>query len=440
MIIKFSVQNFGSIKDEQVLSFEADKSKHLEDHYIIPVNGLRLLKLGLIFGANASGKTTVLKALDFLGKIVLHPEEKKTDIFNFNPFLFDPDTPNQNTILSIEFIQNSVRYYYEVELNKKAIVREELNFYNPNKANVFKRTTNLDTQFSEISFGSKIRTDKIFEKTLESNTLWNNTVLGGFLKTNIELKELKNATDWFTSHLSPLIHPGTRLDTFVITQLNDSTIKKEDILQILQKADLNISDLHIKKEKTKGLNFEELANSMKPYQTDTLLFPCSLEFEHTLDDKRYNLPFNLESQGTQQYCGFAGILSQATRESFVFLIDELESSLHPDLYTHFLLSFLINSKKSQIIATTHNREILNNKDIFRNDAIWITDKSENCATKLYSLSDFDTSVIRDTSNIYNAYKIGKLGGIPNTGDYYIDIEAVAGSLNGRGKGLEFTTQ
>jgi len=422
MIVKFSVQNFGSIKDEQILSFEADKSEHLEDYYIIPINGLRLLKLGLLYGANASGKTTILKALDFLGKIVLHPEEKKTDIFNFNPFLFDPNTPSQNTILSIEFIQNSVRYYYEVELNKKAIVREELNFYNPNKANVFKRTTNLGTQFSEITFGSKIKTDKIFEKTLESNTLWNNTVLGGFLKTNIELKELKDATDWFANHLSPLIHPRTRLDTFVITQLNNSTIRKEDILQILQKADLNISDIHIKKEKTKELGFEELISSMKSYQKDALLFPYSLEFEHTLNDKRYNLPFNLESQGTQRYYGFAGILSQAIRESFVFLIDELESSLHPDLYTHFLLSFLINSKKSQIIATTHNREILNNKDIFRNDAIWITDKSENCATELYSLSDFDTSVIRDTSNIYNAYKIGKLGGIPNLGDYYIDIE------------------
>ena len=422
MIVKFSVQNFDSIKDEQILSFEADKSEHLEDYYIIPINGLRLLKLGLLYGANASGKTTILKALDFLGKIVLHPEEKKTDIFNFNPFLFDPNTPSQNTILSIEFIQNSVRYYYEVELNKKAIVREELNFYNPNKANVFKRTTNLGTQFSEITFGSKIKTDKIFEKTLESNTLWNNTVLGGFLKTNIELKELKDATDWFANHLSPLIHPRTRLDTFVITQLNNSTIRKEDILQILQKADLNISDIHIKKEKTKELGFEELISSMKSYQKDALLFPYSLEFEHTLNDKRYNLPFNLESQGTQRYYGFAGILSQAIRESFVFLIDELESSLHPDLYTHFLLSFLINSKKSQIIATTHNREILNNKDIFRNDAIWITDKSKNCATELYSLSDFDTSVIRDTSNIYNAYKLGKLGGIPNLGDYYIDIE------------------
>jgi len=75
-----------------------------------------------------------------------------------------------------------------------------------------------------------------------------------------------------------------------------------------------------------------------------------------------------------------------------------------------------------MIATTHNREILNNKDIFRNDAIWFTDKSKDSATELYSLADFDSSVIRDTSNVYNAYKIGKLGAVPNLGDYYIDVD------------------
>lgn len=407
MIIKFSVQNFGSIKDKQTLSFEADKSNHLEEYYIIPINGMRLLKLGMIYGANASGKTTVLNALDLLRNIALKPKEKKTDELDFNPFLFDSETPKQNTILSIEFIQNSVRYYYEVELNKKAIVKERLDFYNPHKANVYQRTTNLETQFSEITFGSKIKTDKIFEKTLESNTLWNNTVLGGFLKTNIELKELKDATDWFGIYLSPLVSPNGKLDNFISNIIETSLINKEKVIKLLQNADFNISDI-ILEEKDKNIDIR------------TKLYEIKLE--HTVNNNKYELPFNLESEGTQRYYGLAGFLDLIIRTSRGLAIDELESSLHPDLFTHFLLSFLINSKQSQIIATSHNREILNNKDIFRNDAIWITDKSENCSTELYSLADFDTSVIRDTSNIYNAYKIGKLGGIPNLGDYYIDLE------------------
>jgi AAA15 family ATPase/GTPase len=379
------------------LSFEADKSTHLEDYYIIPsIGGLRLLKLGLIFGANASGKTTVLKALDFLRDLVLKPKEQKTTPLEISPFLFDTDTRNQNTVLSIEFIQNGIRYYYEVELNKHAIAKEELYFFNPNKANVFKRTTDFGKQLSQITFGSKIKNDKIFEKILEANTLWNNTVLGGFLKTNIESKELKEVTAWFSDYLRPLISSETNLIKYTTSRIDKSILQKEAVIDILNAADFNISDLLIKKE-------EE-----------------SLSVEHSVNNEKYFLSFADESQGTQRYYGFAGVLCLLIKDSVAFPVDELEASLHPDLFIHFLLSFLVNSKKSQIIATTHNREILNNKDIFRNDAIWITDKADSCATELYSLSDFDSSVIRDTSNIYNAYKTGKLGGIPNLGDYYID--------------------
>ena len=99
MIINFSLQNFGSVKDKQTLTFEADKSEHLNDYYIIDVSGFRLLKLALIYGANASGKTTILKGLEFLRDLVLEPEEKKTDSLEFRPFLFDKETPNQYIIL-----------------------------------------------------------------------------------------------------------------------------------------------------------------------------------------------------------------------------------------------------------------------------------------------------------------------------------------------------
>ncbi len=431
MIVNFSVQNFGSIKDKQTLSFEADKSTHLEDYYIISAaGGLRLLKLALIYGANASGKTTILKAMDFLRELVLEPAEKKTDSLDFSPFLFDNETPKQNSIIYIDFVQNDIRYNYEVELNKNAVSKEELNFFNPNKANVFKRTTDIEKQFTEITFGSKIKKDKTFEKTLESNTLWNNTVLGGFLKTNIELKELKEATDWFKEYLKPLIYTRTELEGYVTSRINKTEIEKDIVVNILKKADFNISDILIQtedKEIPEGF-FEFLEKQVKSQEERIKELKNKgkftidkLEFEHTVKNNKYSLPFELESQGTRRYYGFAGLLSLLIKNSIAFPIDELEASLHPELYVHFLLSFLINSKESQIIATTHNREILTNKDIFRNDVIWFTDKSETCATELYSLSDFDSSVVRDTSNIFNAYKTGKLGGTPNLGDYYIDI-------------------
>lgn len=430
MIINFSVQNFGSIKDKQTLSFEADKSAHLEDAYIVNFGGQRILKLALIYGANASGKTTILKALDFLRDLVLEPERKKTNELEFNPFLFDLNTPKQNSIISIEFFQNDIKYFYEVEFFKKAIVSEALFFHNPNKANVFKRKTNLSNQFTEISFGNKISADKVFEKTLESNTLWNNTVLGGYLKTNIDLKELQEVVDWFKNYLSPLVYTRTELEGFVTSRIESKEISKADVVTILKKADFNISDIVIeeKEEKIPDGLIEFLKNQVKEY-SDKInkleergkVTSVNIEFEHTVNNTKYTLPLEFESQGTRRYYGFAGLLAMLIKNSTAFSIDELEASLHPDLYLHFILSFLLNSKTSQIIATTHNREILDNKDIFRNDAIWFTDKQDSCATELYSLTYFDSSIVRNTTNILNAYKSGKLRGTPNLGDTFIDL-------------------
>ena len=435
MLINFSIQNFGSIKDKQTLSFEADKSKHLENYYIIETNGLRLLKLGLIYGANASGKTTILNALEFLRTLVLNPKNQKTQTFDFEPFLFNDKTPRQNTVFEIEFIQNDMRYLYEVELSKEAIVREELYAYNPKKSNIFKRTTDLQNKFTKIEFGNKIKISKSAEGTLENNTLWNNTVLGGFLKTNIDIEEFVDILDWFSSYLNTLINPQSNLSK-VLKQTLSNSQNKAILVQILKKADFNISNIHIRKEifEITGINdfieyperfYNKDNDKDREFRliSDKQVSTEHVEFEHMVNDKSYMLALIMESQGTQRYYGLAGALYTLIKDSVLFSIDELESSLHPDLFVHFLLSFLANSKKSQIIATTHNREILNNKDIFRNDAIWITDKNNaNCATELYSLADFDTSVIRDTSNIYNAYKLGKLGGIPNLSDYYIESD------------------
>lgn len=431
MIVNFTIQNFGSIKDKQELSFEATNSTDLENHYVVePVKGIRLLKLILIYGANASGKTTVLKALEFLKDIVLDPHDKKTEKFDLHPFLFDELTPQENTILSLEFIHNKIKYGYEVELNRNAIIREELNFYNPNKANVFKRTTDINKQLTNIKFGSKISRSKSFEKSLEGNTLWNNTVLGGFLKTNIELQELKEVTDWFYESLKPLVYTKTDLESFVTNEINDGNIIKENVINILQKADFNISDIVFNEEEKEipksfieflERNDKNSKDRVAELKANSKFTTINLEFEHTVNNSKYKLPFEKQSQGTQRYYGFAGLLDLLLHNSMIIPIDELEASLHPDLYIHFLLTYLINSKESQIIATTHNREILINKDIFRNDSIWFTNKDDQNSTELYSLSDFDSKTVRDTSNIFNAYKIGKLGGIPQLGDYFLDI-------------------
>jgi len=410
MIVNFSIQNFGSIKDKQTLSFEADDSNHLEDTYVVHTAGKRLLKLALIYGANASGKTTVLKALDFLRDLVVNPKEKKTDILHFDPFLFDVQTPQQPTELSIEFVHEEVCYQYEVAFSRQVIISEALYIDTFERVLVYSRTTDIEEQLTKISFGDKITIDKNAQQVLELNTLWNNTVLGGFLKTNINLEEFRRVADWFGNYLKSIVAPDTKLDTYITNEIDDEKITKEEILEILKKADFNISDMIIRKK-------EEFVQKYLPR-----FFKVQIEgriiFQHKIDNVFYSLPMEKESEGTKRFYGFAGLLALLVKTPTIFPIDELESSLHPDLYTHFLLSFLQNAQHSQLIATTHNRELLGDSDIFRNDVIWFTDKGEDCATELYSLADFDTSAIK---NFLNAYKIGKFSGVPRLSDTFIDV-------------------
>ena len=415
MIVNFSIQNFGSIKDKQTLSFEADASEHLEDTYVVHTAGKRLLKLALIYGANASGKTTVLKALDFLRNLVVKPKEMKYHSLKFSPFLFDKKTILQPSFLSIEFVQNSICYLYEVKFTHQSILSEKLI---SGEVIVYSRETSTEKLLTEISFGNKITISDNEKKTLEINTLHNNTVLGGYLKTNVDIDILKEVVNWFKFHLKPIILSHTILDNFVTRNIDKGDIEKQSIIDILSKADFHISDISIKKviEDITDYSFEEL--SKKGVKDLKPIDHIEIAFKHFVKGNQYALPFELESEGTKRFYGFAGLLALLIKTPTILSIDELESSLHPDLYTHFLLSFLQNAQQSQLIATTHNRELLDDTDIFRNDVIWFTDKGEDCATQLYSLADFDTSTIK---NILNAYKIGKFSAIPRLSDTFIDV-------------------
>ena len=164
---------------------------------------------------------------------------------------------------------------------------------------------------------------------------------------------------------------------------------------------------------TEQIILSEARESFEEYKEINFLDTHDISFVHEIRTdsdavKLVSLPYGDESEGTQRYYQFSGLLDLVIRNAISCSIDELESSLHADLLKHFILTFLVNAKNSQLIATTHHRELLMERDIFRNDAIWFTEKQEDGQATLFSLDDFDTSVIRDTSSVYNAYKVGKL--------------------------------
>lgn len=433
MLIDFSITNFGPIKDTVKLSFEADDNSKLDNYYVMePIPGVRLLKLALVYGANASGKTTLIEALDFLRKLVVEPLDKKNNELDYTPFAFDDDVKWAFSSFDLNFICNERVFHYNVQFNKKYIKEETLAELVSGETHViYVRTTDEENQLSQINIREEYKEVDDIATKLEGATLWNNTVLGASLKTNVQFRLLNDIVEWFTEYLSSMISPSHSLYAYISSNLDDGRIMKEDILQMMKKADLMISDILIKEDGEKDLDDVELLEKLRQRrerethrEVKEIRVKVSrrhLEFVHTTEKGSGVLRYYQESLGTQRFYQFSGLVDLLVRNSVFFSIDEVEASLHPDLFEFFLYSFLCNAKHSQLLATTHYREFLMNGDMVRPDAIWFTDKKADGSTVLYSLMDFDETIFTSNRSFYDAYKIGRLGAKPNIGDYYMDF-------------------
>ncbi|MCC8114265.1 MAG: ATP-binding protein [Bacteroidales bacterium] len=230
-------------------------------------------------------------------------------------------------------------------------------------------------------------------KALNLNTLWNNTMIGGYLKTNIECQPLREVHKWMKGYLHHLILPKENLTQYISNKIYQGCIDKDVMVPLLQQADFNVSDIEVSR----------LGEG---------------QYDVRLSHQGKALPFKLESLGTQRYYGLAGLLYLMIKEPSAFMIDELDESLHPDLYQHLLLAFCVNAHGSQLIASTHNRELLSNSDVYRNDMIHFTNRSEDSTTQLYRLSDFDRDLDFATEDILSIYNAGRFGAVPILGDYW----------------------
>jgi AAA15 family ATPase/GTPase len=444
MLIEFKIKNFASIKSVQTLSMLASADDTLEDYYIIPQGNLKLLKLAVLYGPNASGKTTILKALDFLRQIVLIPKNQKSDTLNFLPFQFDANSKQEPSWMQISFIQNQIKYDYEIHFMKKCILEEKLYYYPKGRQSLFySRTTDVKNEISVTQWGATLKMSPKNVTILDGNTLWNEPVLAAFNKSNIKSEALNNVKDWFSGYLQMMIHPNMNLTQWAVRFQESAVDRKANMVELLKKADVQINNIElveIDKSTDSGetavLTFTPAAiitdkGIAKNPEKQKITLPITnmeverfVYFHHKVQNEdgttsEYPLDLQYESHGTRQYHGLTAILSAAIKVEMLHSIDEIETSLHPDLMKHFILTFLANAKRSQMIVTTHNLFFLDEKDIFRKDVIWFTQKKADGTTELYSLADFDAATFRKNASVINAYKIGKLGAKPNLGTIFI---------------------
>ena len=425
MILEFKVENYLSFREEQILSFEPSSDKEYESQYCVQVKpGVKVLKLGLIYGANASGKTNLLLALEFLRKFILNQKKDKTEPTGTIPFQFDDSYSSKPSRFELSFYLNTIKYVYAVVLNEKRVIEENLIYYpGTQPALFFERWFDVEKAKSIIKFGGTVDLKSSEKKLIEGLTISNSSVFSAFSKANVEKSIFDDVFNWFSEDFMKMINPKTDLFGWTSARLEKDNLCKSFVLEVLQQADFNISAIDIDEQEIPvddEIESKIASMDLPEHFKDEILHKKMLKtkdisFQHSTTLMEKNLPRNLESNGTIRFYGLGGVLNRLLSSNTFLCIDEIENSLHYDLVAHFVKIFLMNSTNSQILFSTHDINLLN-EDFLRRDTVWFTEKNEFGATELYSLLDFK---LHKNLSAYNAYKIGKLGAKPRLGEIII---------------------
>lgn len=431
MIQEFQVQNFYSIRELQSINFVPTNDGNMRGQYVHEVaEGVELLKIGIVYGSNASGKTTLLQALSFFRSIMLDKPESKNDGMGYFPFLLDKHSEMEHSHMQMTFWINGEKYVMSLEFDSKRIYEESLLVYTSARpTTLYKRVYQSESDHTEVTFGNKAGIDKASQRAIEGNTTNNCTVMAAFGQSNAHVSRLNDVFDFFYAGLQSILSPRDSLSFNVKNELrNDKDGKKKRfLLQLLKASDFNIVDMTLNEREESITPEMEDAIKSAPISEEAKIEMLrhgtikhdDILFSHIGEDGKYDLHEQLESAGTHRFLGMSIVLYYVLHENNFIPIDEIETSIHYELLSYFIKLFLVNSKgSSQILMTTHDINLLN-EDFIRRDIVWFTDKSKEGATLLKRLTSLG---LHKTMNPYNAYKQGKLVDLPFLGSIYLEIE------------------
>lgn len=401
MISEIRFRNLLSFRDETIFSFEADNNKDMESYHIVePIAGVRLLKLAVVYGANASGKSNFIKICDFFKKFIIRVPSNKSEDTGIVPFLMDKECSKQTSDFSITFYASNekqmTKFVYTISLTRTHIERESLAYYPTQQpTTIFERS--IVGGVSTIKFGPKIKLSPAAKEEISLKCLPNMSVFAAYMQVNINISQMESMLRYFSEQIMPAVTPMLALTKYAENHIKEEKAK-DYILRYLQEADFNISDISAK-EKDSSVGMVQ----------DTV-------FQHKVKDSDgkelfYEFPEVFESQGTIRTMGLAGCIQETVENSAFLAVDEIESSLHPKLIEYIIERFLKESTEAQLLVTTHYDGLLAEEDLLRKDNVWFTEKNSGGATVLYPLTDFKG--LNRISSLQKAYKFGKFGAIPN---------------------------
>lgn len=437
MLIRFIAKNLYSFKDETEFNLLPNKTQRL-NHHKRTYDHIDFLRLSAIYGANGSGKSNLIKGVSIIQKMIETGKICSNADLRDMKFKLDAESSHAPISIGIEFLAKDKYYYYTITVDYGVILSEEL--YQSKKEKdllIFSRSNSGDKQIINF-FEGYSNTDKqrLFVEVLSDKLIKKDEVLLTFLseKYGSDFSDIVNAHEWFEKTLvviKPNAKPGG------LAQLFD---KSEELFQfannLIPALNTGVSKLFILKRKFKEFFDEieftsshEVIRDLKDnpgsisvfkdletgeevslvYEDGDIISKSLVSVHKNESGADINFKLGLESDGTKRLIEYLPALNGIINEQRVYLIDEIERSIHPVTIKDILTKISLDEKaKGQLIFTTHESCLLD-QNILRPDEIWFAQKDVNNASRLYPLSDFN---IHHTANIENGYLNGRYGGIP----------------------------
>ncbi|MGC1630515.1 MAG: ATP-binding protein [Gelidibacter sp.] len=417
MLTQFTVGNFLSFNQKRTLSLEAKGISELKSN-IISFNGDKILRSSVIYGANSSGKSNLIKALARMREVVLNSVRlNDSDELDYSPFLLSTDSENEPTFFEIIFWHNSVKYRYGFEYNLNDIINEWLFTGKSEKTEkpLFIRTSD------GIGITDKFKEGKGNESKTNNNRLFISLVaqLGGSIS-----KKVLAFFDGFNV-LSGLEHND--YIGFTMRMLHKNLSGCSESLELYQKLKLGFKEINaIESDFNPSTLPDNIPAKIKAKLIKDLTGKkgISLKTIHNKFDKKGNIVDSVvfdketnESEGTNKIIDLSGPIFDTLKLGKALIIDELDAKLHPLITMRIVELFNnpdSNPNNAQLIFATHDTNLLG-EELFRRDQIWFTEKDKLEQTDLYSLYEFnlpDGSKVRNDSNIEKNYIRGRYGAIP----------------------------
>jgi AAA15 family ATPase/GTPase len=416
MLIGFAFKNFMSFYGENVFTMRAGADTKFRELNTIKTKYGELIKSAFVLGANGSGKSNFIKAIDYMRNIVLAELNLQIKmIANLNNFRFSETSDEIPSVFEVEFIADDIVYEYGFELLQGEVNREYLYKKTRRKTAVFTRTS---PDFKDISLSTEMNNVKELIKNTRRDTLFLYWANGG----NNEMA--MTVCRWFENIQIFDTEDTGRLLSTTIEYLEDNKDKKTNVVNLLKNADVNILDFDIDLSEDNEQNKliskaikKNYIEKMVPVRTVDLTTKHHLYNENWEQSGVVSTPVFFESAGTKKLFEIAGPIIKALESGSVVFIDEIDTRLHPMLVRFLVMMFNSiskNPKNAQLICNTHDVLLLD-EDI-RRDQIYFTEKNEYGVSKLYALTDFKG--VRKESKLLKQYLLGAFGATPRLQDYF----------------------